>query len=139
MSLVAALVAVLACAACSAPASQAKGGPGAVVIDERSDGGRVQASKGQLVRIELPATPGTGFVWVIVANDEKVLAPEGEPTFVSAPAPAGARPRVGGAELQVFSLRAKAPGTSRLELHRKRPFDPKAPPERRFRVTVEVR
>ncbi len=97
------------------------------------DGQEIELHKGDLVEINLPARPGTGYAWAIDAVDEGVLAPVGEGSFEHhAPMP-------GGGTTQSWRFRAVSPGTTLLRLAYRRPWEGSQAPEERFEVWVRVR
>jgi len=112
------------------------GAPDTVRLGEADNGRSVTVAKGGTVIVTLPSNPSTGFSWAVVLPAPAQLEPQGEPKYV----PSGSTtPVVGAGGTEVFTFRARATGTGTLELGYARPFEKGVPPEKTFRVTVDVR
>jgi inhibitor of cysteine peptidase len=88
---------------------------------------------GDDVVLRLPENPTTGYRWTLSTSADDALSLESD-TYV----PGEAKPGTPG--VRVFRLRATAPGTVELRLHRRRRWEttPAEPePERQLRLRVE--
>jgi inhibitor of cysteine peptidase len=104
-----------------------------LTITVREKKTEVKLVKGDVLEIKLEMRAGTGYSWAIAKNDAALLEPKGKPSIER---PDQAKP--GGTELQVFRFRAKAVGTSDLELHYKRPFEKDQPPGKTYKITLQI-
>lgn len=87
---------------------------------------------GDELEIKLPGNPTTGYVWVISSLDSNALRLDKE-DFIANDNAIGA----GGFEIKRFQ--AITPGTSHLKLIFHRPFEPHAPPETTFAITIIIK
>lgn len=129
-SLLACLAAIVAgCARGAAPPSTTP-----PVLEEGDSGRTLQLGVGDLLDVRLAATPGTGYGWEIAALDREVVAERDRP---------GSRPvepvRPGSAARETFRFEARRPGTARLLLVYRRPWEHGVPPARTFSLDVTVR
>ncbi len=111
--------------------------PNEVQLNDADNGTTITVARDGEVAVALPSNPSTGYSWAVVPPEPTNLELIGEPRFV----PAGSTTPVvgaGGTEVFTFKATSKA-GTSTLTLAYNRPFTPTAPPEKTFKVTVEVR
>ena len=91
--------------------------------------------EGHSLIVALPSNPSTGFAWAFAPPEPAQRQMQGEPTYVP---PGSTSPVVGAAGTQVFTFKAVARGTAKLDLIYARPFEKGVPPEKTFTVTVEV-
>jgi inhibitor of cysteine peptidase len=118
--------------------------PGELHLAAADDGTTVRLTRGGTLTITLESNPSTGFSWYLAALAGPELELVGEPAYVP---PVSTTPLVGAAGTQVFSLRATGigmppagtPAIVQVALDYKRGFEPDTPPEKTFRVTVEIR
>lgn len=104
-----------------------------VDVSDPDDGGMLRLNPGDVIRLRLHSTPGTGYSWQFVQLDKSKLDLVGTPAFV--PPPKG----IPGAEgHQVFHLQAKGSGTCVVDLEYLRPWEKNAPAARKFKITVTV-
>jgi predicted secreted protein len=89
----------------------------------------VVAHVGDTVRIDLPDQTGTGYSWTTNVEGDVLEAGRTE---------TGPAPRPGALTRQLFTFRAVAPGSSRLVLVYRRPWETGNPPARQVVVSVEV-
>jgi predicted secreted protein len=89
----------------------------------------VAAHVGDTVRIDLPDQTGTGYAWTIAIEGGVLEAGRTE---------TGPAPRPGGLTRQLFTFRAVAPGSSRVVLVYRRPWETGSPPARQVVVSVDV-
>jgi predicted secreted protein len=117
-----------------APQDKGKDGKGkTVTLTEKDNDTKVKLVKGDTLVLKLPMQGGTGFTWVAGKADDEKLKAAGKPT-----AEKPAEPRPGATVLQVFRFEAAAPGSARLEMWYKRPFEKDKKPAKTFSVTVEI-
>lgn len=118
---------VLLCAAVSAAA------PKLIDISDPDDGGTVQMSPGDTLRVRLHAQPGTGYSWTVAKIDPAALAESAPRKFVPPP-----QQIPGAIGHDVFEFRAARSGRTSLEMHYVRPWEKNAAPARTFRVNVNI-
>lgn len=101
-----------------------------LIVTEKENGKSLQLTVGQMVVIQLPSNPTTGYQWVLpwdtgplVGGRQKYTRNEGH------------MPGAGGTE--TFKFYAKDTGTVTLTLDYRRPWE-NDPPARTFTVTVNV-
>jgi predicted secreted protein len=105
----------------------------AVTLTEKDNDTKVKLGRGETLLVKLPMQGGTGFTWVVGKSDDERLKAKGKPT-----AEKPAKPRPGATVIQVFRFEAAAPGTVRLEMWHKRPFEKDKKPAKIYAVTVEI-
>lgn len=109
---------------------------GDIALTEADNGTVVSASVGSTLTVTLAGNPTTGYEWEVSEVDANVLAPAGEPQYVSDAAPEGV---VGVGGTYTFTFAAVAPGDTTLSLVYRRPFEPDdTPPVETFVVNVSV-
>lgn len=111
-------------------------GAGEIQLGETDNGRTVSIEKSGRLVVSLPSNPSTGFSWTVAATEPRLLEMQGEPKYVP---PKSTPPVVGAAGTQVFTFKAVATGTARLDLIYSRTFEKGVPPEKTFSVTVDVR
>jgi len=105
------------------------------MITEAHAEGTVNLRAGEHLMIVLSGNPSTGYEWARALADEDVLlTPIGDPTFVADPAPAGAG---GTGGVFIFRFQAHDPGITLLEFRYARPWESTAE-EQTFRVSIVV-
>jgi inhibitor of cysteine peptidase len=102
-------------------------------VSKSENGKQIEISEGELIRIQLPATPGAGYAWELIEIDEQVLHQEGESQFPPADANL-----VGGSEYQTFLLKAVSTGRTNVELVYRRPWEKDVDPLETFTLIVIV-
>ena len=102
-----------------------------ILVSEGHNGGAISARVGDILTIQLPETPATGFRWTPAAVDLSSLA-LAEDDFQL-----GAQSGVGGGGLRRWRFAARRPGTTHLELRLARSWESGAP-KAVFRVQVHV-
>jgi len=103
-----------------------------ILISQADRGLERRALPGQRVLIQLPENPTTGYQWHIDAFDPQVLAAAGSDFAASSGG------RLGGGGLRTFVFTALAPGSSRVRLVYRRPWEPKAQAGEAFEVRIQV-
>jgi inhibitor of cysteine peptidase len=93
----------------------------------------LKLAKGDVFELKMEMRAGTGYRWHIAKNDETLLKLKGKPTVERLD-----KAKPGAAELQVFRFQAEAGGTCDLELHYVRPFDKDKPPEKTYKITLQI-
>ncbi|MFY1692089.1 protease inhibitor I42 family protein [Plantactinospora sp. WMMB782] len=97
-----------------------------------ADGGRsYPAAPGDLVVVQLPETPSSGYRWHLDAVDPAVLAPSGDSFRPQ-------REGLGGTGTRQLRFTATGAGRTGLRLVLLRGWTPGENPARRFEVTVHV-
>ncbi|MDX2170812.1 MAG: protease inhibitor I42 family protein [Deltaproteobacteria bacterium] len=79
----------------------------------------IELAKGQDLYVALPSNPSTGYRWTYHAGKQSILQLSGEPTYSAAPAEGV----VGRGGTETFQFRAVAPGSEKLRLLYKRPWE----------------
>ena len=102
-------------------------------------GATTELARGELLRIELPGNPSTGYVWAVDGDLPPQLAVEdglpGAPAQVSR----SDSPVVGAPQMQWLYFRAVQRGSAELRLRWHRPWEADAAPARTARYTITVR
>src|SRR5271155_1477583 len=108
--------------------------PRTVDIDDSQAGGMLSVFAGDTVRVQLRATPSTGYSWQVVQVNKSVLVQKGKPTFKPGPE------EIPGAEgHNIIDFLAAAPGSCVLELAYSRPWEKGSVPARTFSADITVR
>jgi inhibitor of cysteine peptidase len=102
-----------------------------IVITEADRGREVEARVGDVLVVQLPENPTTGFRWALASPDSKVLGLARDDFQRSA------RGGVGAGGLRVFRIAAKHAGSARIELKLARAWEA-APPRALFSADVKV-
>jgi inhibitor of cysteine peptidase len=102
-----------------------------VTITRAQHEGVVAVARGDATVIELPDQPTTGYRWEIDSVDPALVEIEGSEFGSSGPG-------IGAGGIATWRLRARAPGRTRLEFARRRPWERDRPPIERFAVTLEI-
>ncbi len=105
-----------------------------IIVTDADQSGVVDLSRGTLLTVSLPSNPTTGYGWQVARDSAPRLRSAGKPAYLP---PSPTLPGAGG--YQEFLFEATSPGDTTLVLNYKRPFEPKAPPARTFRVTARIR
>jgi inhibitor of cysteine peptidase len=104
-----------------------------VTLTVKDKATELRLTKGDTFELKLQMQGGTGYTWQVAKDDQKILKSKGEPTTE---AMGDAKP--GGPQLRVFRFQAVAGGTCELELHYRRPFEKDKPPEKTYKLTIQV-
>lgn len=104
-------------------------------LTDKDSGTKIKIAKGTMVVLKLPATPTAGYSWAIVKNNPEQFTLQGKSEFT--PNKKGV---IGGNSTQIFRFKAEgAPNSfSELELVYRRPFEKGKPPEKTFKLEVEI-
>jgi len=105
---------------------------GPVTITKADDGKTVGVRVGDSLLLQLLETPGSGYRWDFARRDEGLLAVEDSGYR-------GHDDRPGSGGVATWTLRARAPGKTRLELKRWRHWEGDRSIVERFSVTVEIK
>jgi predicted secreted protein len=112
-------------------------GPQIIIADATADTSAAATvlNPGDNIILRLPVTAGTGYkwrtankpsyAWSLMIIDEKIES-------------ATTAPAAGASAWQVFKMRATKPGIQPIEFVYDRPFEPEAPPAKRFTLNLEV-
>lgn len=103
-----------------------------VVVSEADDGRTVRLAPGDTLVIALPVRPGSGYAWQLTSKLKGVFAQVG--SFVN---PVKNK-RLGAETRERFFFTAVKPGTARLRLAYRRPFERVSPAEV-FELQADVR
>jgi inhibitor of cysteine peptidase len=126
-------IVILTAAIMTTSLALAQAPPRTVDIDDSQDGGSLMVFQGDVVKVRLRSTPGTGYSWQVAHIDNAVLQEKSAPVFVPPPQ------NIPGAEGHlVFNFLAVASGSSTLQLAYKRPWEKDAAPARTFSIDVKV-
>ena len=101
-------------------------------ISKAQDGQTIVAGAGDVLALELPSNPTTGYKWDFASIDENVVGIEHADYE-----PAGTAPGSGGVDR--WTLRARSPGKTRLELKRFRPWGGDHSIVERFKITLDIK
>ena len=138
-SILSAAVLLAACDRPTDPAAEANLAPlTPLTLGHDANGTTVALAAGQAVVVRLDANATTGYGWTLA--DSAALAPVLAVVGSDyAPDEAGVPPRVGVGGIYTLRLRAAAPGTTRLRLAYRRPFEPSTTaPADTFALAVTV-
>jgi inhibitor of cysteine peptidase len=91
----------------------------------------VAVKRGDVIVVELPDQPSTGYRWDVASSDPALVEIEGS-------AYKGAGPGVGGGGITTWRLRARALGRTRLDFKRHRPWEGDRSVVDRFAVTLDI-
>jgi len=103
---------------------------GQVAITRAQHDHVVAVKRGDVIVVELPDQPSTGYRWD-VASDPALVEIEGS-------AYQSAGPGVGGGGITTWKLRARALGRTRLDFKRYRPWEGDRSVVDRFAVTLDI-
>lgn len=117
------LSAVFATAACVSAAAT-------VELAEAQNGKTITLRAGDALSIRLAAQMGTGFGWQWREDPHFKLEKKELQSAASAP---------GGAEFQVFHVRAIEAGRAQIHLEYRQPWDKESRPQKTFEVTVDIK
>jgi inhibitor of cysteine peptidase len=128
---------LLACLAGCRPSAEGQAGGASPITLTAGDSGRtVAVAIGTDIVITLPATPGTGYSWVLVDSGapELQLVDTGAVVHDSAQAM-----RPGAPTTTAWRFRAGGAGRTALTFDYRRPWEHETPAARRYEVRFEVR
>lgn len=101
-------------------------------LSEKDDRSTVTLKRGEVFAVRLATVPGTGYSWQVTVCDTAYLERVSEVT--EAPPPA----RAGETSHRVLRLRARAAGTTGLELVYRRVWEADGSKQKTFRVDVVI-
>jgi inhibitor of cysteine peptidase len=104
-----------------------------ISLTESSAQSTVNLMLGDDLVITLTGNPTTGYIWEKVKGSKKMLQQQGDYQYTKSGSKLGA----GG--IFIFSFKAIAPGTAKLRLIYRRPFEKNVKPLRTYDVTVIIR
>jgi inhibitor of cysteine peptidase len=116
---------IASCAGCA---------PKMLNLSKTDNGTSVSISKGEHIRIELPANPSTGFTWQPSGLDASMLVQVGQTAYQ----PSNAIPVPGSGGTQTLEFAAVAAGSTTLTLIYHRPFETGKSPADTFTIQVSV-
>ena len=102
-------------------------------LTESDDGRQIELGRGATLVVKLKAQFGTGYRWMVAANDGRRLQPAGE----SVVAGGGADGDSNG-ETQIFRFQARRSGRVRLVINYVRSWEKEAAPLKTFRLTIKI-
>jgi inhibitor of cysteine peptidase len=102
-------------------------------------GATTELARGELLLIELPGNPSTGYVWAVDGDLPPQLAVEDGLPGTPAQASPSDRPVVGAPQMQWLYFRAVQRGSAELRLRWHRPWEADAAPARTASYTITVR
>ena len=94
----------------------------------------VTAPRGATINVRLPAQPAAGYLWRLVASEQRIVAVV-ENSFEG---PRTATPRGGDPADHLFVLRAETPGRAELVFAYGRPWEQDRAPERTATLRIAV-
>lgn len=98
-----------------------------------------ELARGELLRIELPGTPSTGYVWTVDGDLPPQLAVEDGLPGAPDQASRSDSPLVGAPQTQWLHFRAVQRGSAELRLRWHRPWETDAAPARTASYRIDVR
>ena len=108
--------------------------PMQTLLSEADNGKQVSLPVGGQLAVRLPGNPTTGYTWEVQALDASILQQLGEPGYQSD------QPQlVGSGGTLTLAFKALKPGTTRLLLVYRRPFEANVAPLKTFSVMVTVK
>jgi inhibitor of cysteine peptidase len=137
-------VVLLACISFLLPKASSAAAENYVVVGEQQSGTLAKLTLSQVLIIQLPSQPSTGFGWTVTKFDQSAckveeLTPEqvkllhDNGTLVK-PKDTGL---LGAVEHQVFQLTPLSKGTTKIQLWYARPWESR-PPAKQFSLTVRI-
>jgi inhibitor of cysteine peptidase len=140
----AASISVLACAAALFPAASPADAQKYVVVGEQQSGTVASIGISQLLIIQLPSQPSTGYKWQVAQFGKSLCKVEElSPDQVKQLEADGILPKtngtglMGAVEEQVFQLTPLSKGATRIQLNYVRPWQPSAV-AKQFSLTVHI-
>ena len=89
--------------------------------------------------IELPSVPGTGFLWIVTSNAEKVLVQTEPKVDYRQRCDHRTKGPLGAVEKQILRFRATERGFTELVVHYLRPWEKDRAPQKSVRLRIVVR
>jgi inhibitor of cysteine peptidase len=86
-----------------------------VALDEGANGSSIEVTRGDLLTVQLPENPSTGFKWHLDLSGEAIVVESSEFTRAS--------DAMGASGQRTFRLRAERVGTVRLDLRNRREWE----------------
>jgi predicted secreted protein len=102
-----------------------------LTLAEANDGGRFSVGVGDAITIHLSENAAAGYRWSVVSLDDTHLTVEGQRYRAAGPG-------VGSAGTAVWTLRAKRPGTTRVELQKSRSWERGKAAAARFAIDLDI-
>ena len=103
-----------------------------VAVTHEQKGRVILVKVGDSIVLQLPENPTTGYSWAIDAIDSKLLE-------AGAPAYHGEGASLGSGGAKTWTLKARAPGRTRVELKRWRHWEGDKSVVERFAVTLDIK
>lgn len=103
------------------------------IVRPQDNGKEIRVQAGEVIELALEMQTGTGYLWEFYRLDGKhfkIVHTETKPLTD--------QPRVGGPMLQVWRLKAGAPGEVKLSLDYLRPWEGRARAVKHFEVKVRI-
>ena len=107
-----------------------------VTVTEKNNNGTLEVNRGDILAVRLESSPGTGYSWQIIRNDEKLMQQLGEPTLSTDPAQ---KVVMGGKEFTTFRFKATNSGMNVLELLYQRAWEKEKEPPKKFLIKVNIK
>jgi inhibitor of cysteine peptidase len=107
-----------------------------VTVTEKNNNGTIEINKGDILVVRLESSPGTGYSWQVVKNDEKLMQLQGEPTLSTGPEQ---KVVMGGKEFTTFRFKARNSGTNVLELLYQRTWEKEKEHPKKILINVNIR
>ena len=99
-------------------------------VNEASNGKEIELPVGETLEVRLPENRTTGFQWVVESSAKSVSS------LVNEKVEAGSKPGEPG--IHHWYFRTERPGSDRIELSYRRPWEEKEKPGRTFALDVRV-
>lgn len=106
-----------------------------LILTDADDGRIVEGRAGDIVMLHLSENASTGYRWTVDAHDADLVALT---TDAREPATGASDAAVGSAGLAIFRAQILRPGSSRLVLLYRRPWEPATAAMRSFALTIHA-
>lgn len=110
--------------------------PVPLVLGKDSNGGSAMLGRDQILEVKLEGNPTTGYSWEVKTSGEPVVQLQNEPVY--AQSAAGEGTLVGAGGTYTFTFAGAEPGTSKIELAYRRPWESGVAPLETFALDVTV-
>jgi inhibitor of cysteine peptidase len=104
-----------------------------ISLTESAHLSKVKINTGDYLEIVLEGNPTTGYIWELLAGDNKILPPQGDYKYKTS------RKLVGSGGKFFFSFRGIAAGKTKLQFIYRRPFEKNIAPIKTFTINVTIK
>ena len=107
---------------------------GVIAVTEADNGRDFTLSRGDVLKVSLTATSGTGYTWQVVPSADALVRQVGDMKFKAAD-----NQMPGASGHQIFRFSVEASGTGSLEFRYVRPWEKDTPPAKVFKILLIVK